>query len=539
MSLEADAHMTLAQSFVFADHLPVLAVLVPMLAAPLTSLMRDKRLAAGFTIVATLTTFYVVLRLLGEVLAEGTLSYHLGGWAPPIGIEFRVDTANAFVALIVASIGAIVAVYAPRSVDKEIGAGQQNLFYTAYLLCLAGLLGVTLTGDAFNLFVFLEISSLSTYALIAMGAKNDRRALTASYTYLVMGTVGATFYVIGLGLAYMMTGTLNMADLAERLPAMAEHRTVVVGFAFIVIGLALKLAMFPLHLWLPNAYAYAPSIVTGFLAATATKVAIYALVRFIFTIYGPEVELEGHLFSYLIMPLALLGMVMGSIVAIFQANAKRLLAYSSVAQVGYMLLGISFLSAGGLTASLLHLFNHALMKGALFLALGAVMWKMGGVTLDKLKGAGKTMPWTMAAFVGGGLSLIGVPTTVGFVSKWLLIEAALQKGWWPVVIVIVISSLLAVIYVWRIIEAAYLREPPAGVEKSEAPLSMLIPIWVLVLANFWFGLNAATTTGIAERAARELMHLPPLNQSHSGPRAELTDTDLAVSNLIQNAEIAK
>jgi multicomponent Na+:H+ antiporter subunit D len=379
------------------------------------------------------------------------------------------------------------------------------MFYTCYLLCLTGLLGMVITGDAFNAFVFLEISSLSTYVLVALGANRDRRALTASYTYLVMGTIGATFFVIGVGLLYMMTGTLNMADLAHRIPPIGANRTLVVAFAFIVTGLGLKLALFPLHLWLPNAYAFAPSAVTVFLAATATKAAVYLLLRFLFTIFGTGFHTFGPTLAYLLMPLALLAMFAASTVAIFQVDIKRMLAYSSIAQLGYMVLGLSFASVTGLMATILHLFNHALMKGGLFMALGAVVMRLGGATIGHMRGLGRRMPWTMAAFVTGGLSLIGVPLTVGFISKWYLVAAALEAGLWPIAVLVVASSLLAVIYIWRVVEAAYLEESEGDSTPVEAPAALLVPTWILIGANIYFGVDASLTTRVAAAAARVLL----------------------------------
>jgi multicomponent Na+:H+ antiporter subunit D len=320
-----------------------------------------------------------------------------------------------------------------------------------------------------------------------------------------MGTIGATFYVIGVGLLYMMTGSLNMVDVAGRLTEIGDNRTVHVAYAFLVVGIGLKLAMFPLHLWLPNAYAYAPSAVTVFLAATATKVAVYMLLRFLFTIFGTDFPLGGVTLIYLFLPLALVAMFAASTVAIFQVDLKRMLAYSSVAQIGYMLLGISFGSVTGMTATIIHLFNHALMKGALFMVLGCVMLRTGAVSIDAVKGLGRQMPWTMAAFVAGGLSLIGVPLTVGFISKWYLVLAALEAGWWPVAIAVMASSLLAVFYVWRVVEAAYLRPAPAGREVTEAPLAMLVPLWVMVIATIYFGIDADLTTSVAGRAAAALI----------------------------------
>ena len=372
------------------------------------------------------------------------------------------------------------------------------------MLCLAGLLGMTITGDAFNLFVLLEISSLSSYTLISLG--RDRRALTASFQYLIMGTIGATFILIGVGLMYALTGTLNMADLATRIPALQGSRTLEAAFAFLIVGFGLKLAMFPLHLWLPNAYAFAPSAVSAFIGSTATKVAIYALLRFLYTVFGAEFSFDYMLVHWLLMPLAIASIMFASLVAIFQDGIKRLLAYSSVAQIGYMLLGISLVNVTGLTGTLLHLFNHALMKGGLFLVLGAIAYRIGDTRVKSVAGLGQAMPFTMGAFVIGALSLIGVPLTVGFISKWYLILATIEKGYWPLTVLIIISSLMAVVYTWRIIETAYFQQRPANApEATEAPLSLLIPAWTLIGANLYFGINSGLTTDLASSAANMLI----------------------------------
>ena len=485
------------------QHLPVLLVVVPLVAAPIAALLNRPRLSWAVAVAATLWALYAALELLSQTMATGAIHYELGGWTAPYGIEYVVDAANAWVVVIVALIGALVTPYARKSVEQEITEDRIPLFYAAFILCLTGLLGIAVTGDVFNVFVFLEISSLSAYALIALG--NDRRALTASFQYLIMGSVGATFIVIGIGLMYVMTGTLNMADLADRLPEVASSRTIPVAFTFLTVGITLKLALFPLHLWLPNAYTYAPSAVTAFIASTATKVAVYLLLRFLFTIFGATFSFDVMQLDRILMPLALIAIVTMSLVAIYQENVKRLLAYSSVAQIVYMVLGISFASVLGLTAGILHLFNHALMKGALFMSMGCIMYRVDSVRLEQMNGLGRAMPWTMAAFVVGGLSLIGVPLTVGFVSKWYLVQAALEQGMWPVAGVVLLGSLLALMYVWKVVEVAYFREVDPELGISEAPLSLLAPTWVLVLGNLYFGINASDSVGVATRAAEMLL----------------------------------
>ncbi len=483
-------------------NLPALQVVLPLIAAPICVLLQRGTLAWLVAWSASWASAAIAIVLLLTVLESGTISYALGGWPAPWGIEYRVDAVSGFVLVLVSVVGAIIVPYARRSIGVEIRSEQHYLFWAAYLLCLAGLLGVTITGDAFNIFVFLEISSLASYILIAFG--RDRRALVASYQYLIMGTIGATFIVIGIGLLYLMTGTLNLADMTQRLSAMPLLRPQLAALAFLTVGISLKLALFPLHLWLPNAYAYAPSVSTAFLAATATKVAVYLLLRFSFTVFGHS--FDSLPLEQVLLALSVAAMFIASLVAIFQDDVKRMFAYSSVAQIGYITLGIGLANEAGLTGSIVHLFNHAIAKGAIFLLLGCVALRIGQPAISQMSGLAHRMPLTAAGLVIGGLSLIGIPGTVGFISKWYLVLAALEKGWWWLAGLVLMSSLLAVVYVWRVIEVCYFRESSAELkEAQEAPLSMLIPAWVFVIACVYFGLDTSSTVGTASIAAQSLL----------------------------------
>lgn len=484
-------------------HLPILVVIIPLMTAPLCVLLGQPRLVWFAALASSWLSFAAAIALVMQVSAQGPISYWLGGWEPPWGIEYRIDILASYVLLIVSAMASLVLIFAKESVLKEIKKQRIPYFYAAFMLAFAGLAGIVATGDAFNVFVFLEISSLATYALISMG--QDRRALNASFTYLVMGTIGATFILIGIGSMYMMTGTLNMQDLAVRLPEVTDQRTVISGFAFLTVGIGLKLALFPLHLWLPNAYTYAPSMVTAFLAATATKVAVYLLLRVVLGIFGIDFSLGLMPLDNLLLVLGLIGILSGSLVAVYQGDIKRLFAYSSVAQISYMVLGVGLANASGITSAILHLFNHALMKGALFIALGAVAYRIGSTTLKDFSGLGKKMPLTMAGIVAGGLSLIGIPPTVGFISKWYLVLATLENDLWPVALLVLVGSILAVIYVWKLVEAAYFGKPDKHKYYQEAPLSMLVPLWILVIANFYFGIHTDLTVGLATQATSALI----------------------------------
>lgn len=498
-----------------AANLPALQVVLPLVSAPIAVLLRSRGLAAAVVTAAAWSAFAIAICLWQQVGETGVISYAMGNWAPPWGIEYRIDHLTSFVLLLVTGMAAVVLPYSRASIEREIPREQHYLYYAMFALCLAGLLGITITGDVFNIFVFLEISALSTYVLIALG--RDQRALTAAYRYLIMGSIGATFIVIGIGFLYLMTGTLNIADMAERLRAVEHTRPVLVALAFLTVGISLKLALFPLHQWLPNAYTHAPTAATAFLAATATKVSVYVLIRFYYSVFG-----ESLIFGQLPLPqimlfLSLLAMFIASFIAIFQDNLKRLFAYSSIGQIGYITLGLSFGSVHGLTASIVHLLNHGLAKAAIFLLIGGIVFRIspsGSAPavpgFDRLAGLSKRMPLTCIGMVIAGLSLIGVPGTAGFISKWYLILAALEQGQVWLVGAIVSSSLLAVAYVWRFVEAAYFSPAPDTPHAAkEAPLALLVPAWILVIATLWVGLDTTYSLGSASAAAQQLLKISP------------------------------
>ncbi|MEL6287905.1 MAG: monovalent cation/H+ antiporter subunit D family protein [Pseudomonadota bacterium] len=496
---------TPAAALTLAAQLPGLRVVVPILGAIVCALLQRGTLAF---VVAMLTTFSMLpmaFGLLAEVQASGAISYRMGGWEPPFGIEYRVDALNVFVLLLLSIVASVTIPFARKSVAVDVDSDKHAWFYALYLLCLAGLTGMAITGDAFNVFVFMEISSLAAYILIAIGQR--REAFLSAYQYLIVGTIGATFYVIGIGFLYSMTGTLNLVDIAARLSELGHAQTVppplLAALAFIFVGIALKLALFPLHAWLPGAYAHAPSFVTVFLSATATKVAVYLLVRFVFVVFPAEEVFARVPFREILMTLSIAGMIGASLVAIFQEDVKRMFAYSSVAQIGYMTLGIALANEAGLTGGIVHLFNHGITKAAAFIAVGAVFYRIHSSGIDDWSGIGRKMPLTCAALAVAGLSLIGSPGTVGFISKWNLAVGALELGYWWLVVIIMSASMLAVIYVGRVLEIVWLRQPVATPDEARPPpATMMVPLIVLGAAIIWFGIDTTLTADLAREAAR-------------------------------------
>ena len=485
-----------------ASHLPALLVALPLIAAPLCVLVGHARLAHGVAVVAAWASFAVAVALLLRVGGAGEIVYHWGGWAPPWGIAYVIDPLSALMLVLVAGMAAMVLPAAGLGPGVEVAPRARRLFHALVLLALAGMLGIVATGDVFNLYVFLEIASLASYALVAAGA--DRRAGPAAFNYLVQGTIGATFILVGIGLVYMMTGTLNMADLAPRLRELRDTAPVQAALAFVLVGAAIKFALFPAHLWMPNAYAHAPSLVSAFLAATATKVGAYIMIRFVYSVFGADWSFGALRLDWVFVALGLAAALAGSLVAIWQHDLKRMLAYSSVAQIGYIAAAIGFGDRNGLVAAIVHMFNHGLMKGALFLVMAGVALRLGTADLASFRGLGRRMPVTMACFTVAGLSLIGVPLTVGFVSKWYLVMAAIERGLWPAAALIVLASLLAAVYVWRVVEVAYFEDTREAGRVAEAPPLLLVPTLALTALCVVMGVVTDLTVGFADLAIASL-----------------------------------
>ena len=398
------------------------------------------------------------------VLQEGTQAYRLGSWAPSIGIEYVVDRLSAFVAVIVTSVSMLVIIATRRIAEREAG-DRLGAFYGLVLLLLEGLTGMVVTGDLFNLFVFLEISSLAAYALVF---QNGRSAMLAGYQYLILGSIGGSFYLLGVGFLYFTTGTLNMADTAVALELDASARSVQAGAIFIFAGLGLKMALVPLHLWLPDAYTHAPSSVNSLIAPVMTKVGAYAMMRMFISVFP-----DGYLTNVVpiadaLVLLGLIAIVFGAIVAVAQRDIRRMLAYSSIGQIGLIAVGIGLATPLSFVAAQLHLMNHAVMKATLFLSAASVRLSTGLTDVSDLTGMGRRMPGTMAAFTLGAIAMVGIPPTAGFFSKWYLVQAGVESGQWVVVAVVLASSLLSAVYLFRVLEHIYLR--PAQPDSAHAPV---------------------------------------------------------------------
>jgi multicomponent Na+:H+ antiporter subunit D len=482
------------------EHLPILVVVVPLIAVHgvLLAGWIDRRFCLPVTVATLGIQFGIALLLLQEVIATGTVHYFLGGWDPPWGIEYVVDRLNAFVLAVILLLSLLCAIYSKRSIGKEIEATKTVSFYVVFLLLVAGLCGITVTGDVFNLYVFLEISSLAAYTLIASG--QGKKALIASFTYLILGSISAGFILLGIGHLYVATGTLNMADLARMLPPLYDSTTIQVAFAFFIVGLSIKTALFPLHVWLPDAYTHAPSVISALISTAVAKVGVYATIRILFSVFTPAFIIDYFPIMDLFAWIAVVAILAGSVLAIAQSDMKRMLAYSSVSQMGYIMLGLGIANSIAVTGGILHILNHALMKGCLFMVAGAIIYKTGLRNVSDFRGLARKMPYTSAAFFIAAASMIGIPPTVGFMSKWYLALGAVEAGQWAFVVVILASSLLSAVYFWRIFEYAYFMSPDSEglVSEDDAPPSMLGPTLILAGGCILFGIFVIIPLSIIE-----------------------------------------
>jgi multicomponent Na+:H+ antiporter subunit D len=431
--------------------LPLL-IAVPILAAvfPLLSSLRTSETGWHVAAVACLVEAALAAELLRSVYAGERLVHPVGGYPAPHGIELVADGITAAVVPLVAAVALGVLAFARTA------GPRRNRFYSAYLLFVGGLMGVTVTGDLFNMFVFLEITGLSTYALIA--ADRSGESAVAALKYLVLGTTGASFFLIGVGYALIATGTLNMVDLSQQLAGSYTDRAVLASFGFVVVGLSLKAAIFPLHTWQPDAYTYAHDTVTVFVSALASTVAAYAIGRVVLTVFTVRFFEAVPLAQDALLALATVSVLAGSALAAVQTEVKRMFAYSSVSQFGLVVAAFAIATPASVLGAVVHLVGHGIIKGGLFATAAVFAREHGARTVDDYARLGYRSPVSAAALGVLGLALVGVPPSIGFLGKWYIGVGAVRAEAWPVAVVVFLSTLLTLAYVARLLERLYFAE---------------------------------------------------------------------------------
>ena len=479
--------------------IPILIIVIPLISSffcPLIGLSR-KGLCYFWAIVSLSLCALASINTLLTVMETGTIHYRLGGWAPPFGIEYVVDHLNAMMLVIVSVISLLVAIYSKRSVEQEL-PGRVVYFYTVFLLQVTGFLGIVITGDLFNLYVFLEIASLAGYALIAIG---EDGAPLATFRYIVMGTIGACLYLLGVGYIYISTGSLNIADVQQLLPQLYDSKVILTAVAFLLAGLAVKMALFPVHVWLPDAYTKAPSATSALIAPLMTKISLYVMIRILFTVFQPHLSMEVLPVADIMVWAGFIAILGGAVMALAQTDFKRMLCYIVVAEVGYIVGGVGLANTIAIRGAILHILNDAVMTVGLFTVAGIIVYKTKSHNISDFHGLFRKMPLTMTAFVVGALSIIGVPPTCGFFSKWYLLHGAVIAKHWAFLVALLFSSLISVVLFFRVIEIGYVFQASHGgnahskghaVTIDEAPPSMLIPTIAIAIAIILIGLYNQT-----------------------------------------------
>ncbi len=437
-------------------HLTLLIVVLPILVSviPLIASLRD--VSAGWVTAAAALAVNLALTvaLAASLFLTGDrlIRYEIGGIPVPHGIELVADGLSILVVLLVSLVAFTVLIYTRTQGPRG------NAFYSAYLLLTGGLLGVSLTGDLFNLYVFLEITGLAAYALVASG--DTGRGAYAALKYMLVGTVGASLYLIGVGYAFLATGTLNMADLERQLSAVGYGDPLVItAFAFLVMGLAVKAALYPVHTWQPDAYSSAPTGVAAYVSALVSTVAVYALARVVLSVYTVDfLDHHGDL-QALVIYFAAVSIVAGSVLAVYQSDVKRMLAYSSVSQFGLIVAAFAIANPNAVYGGLLQLIGHGVAKGALFVGAGVFAVAYGARKVEDYEGIAHRSPYAAAAFAVLAFTLVGAPPTVGFMGKWYVGVGAVESGFLAVAAVIFFSTLLTLAYVVRLVDRMYFGRP--------------------------------------------------------------------------------
>ena len=427
--------------------------------------------------------------------SAGEVSYILGGWVLDlyprgVGIEFRADLLGALIVLVVLGVGLIVTIYSKLPVQEETPK-KEAIFYPLFLLQITGLAGISLTGDAFNLYVLIEVAALTGYGLIAIGSN---RAAAAAFNYVILGTIGASLYLLGVGYLYIKTGTLNMVGIREVIEAngLQDSATMQVAFALVGLGILIKMAFFPFHAWLPNSYCHAPTTTSSLLAPLVTKVMIYVMIRMVLTVFGVDFSFESTLWTQVLPWLVVIAIVSAAVMALAQREIKRMLAYLIVAEVGYMVGGVWIYNYYGLIGSIFHVISDACMTLCLFLGAGLILRKAKTTHFDGLRGLFSKMPFTMFGFFVGGFSIIGLPPTCGFFSKWYLITGGMVAQRWEYMVVLMFSTMVMVVLFFRLIERIHLAVSESGenlghghgdlgltkeqTKFDEGPWSMVLPL---------------------------------------------------------------
>ncbi len=428
------------------------------------------------------TTFLLILSVNALRSAGNPIFYHVGGWAPvdgiAVGISLIRDGLTCLMLLIINCVAFAASVY---SISYMSGFTEKGKYYTLYLLMVAGLNGVVLSGDLFNLFVFLEITAIASYALVAYGVEANE--LEASLKYQVLGGLGSMFFLLSIAFFYALTGTLSLSDAARILSQQGPSLPMYFSGILIMISVFIKAAIMPFHAWLPDAHPSAPAPVSAMLSGVVIKVlGIYVFIRLFFNVFGFYTFLHLQTLLYI---LGSVSMLFGALLAIGQNDFKRLLAYSSISQIGYVVVALALATPLGILGGLFHLLNHAVFKSLLFLNAGAIEYTTGNRLISKMTGLKKQMPVTASANLIGSLSISGLPPFGGFWSKWLIILAAVQAHQYILAFILILTSIITLAYYIRVQKRFWYNKN--SLSTKETPFFMGFSLILLSLLTIGMG----------------------------------------------------
>ncbi len=475
------------------EHLPALVFLIPLITAislPLVGLNhRDwcRPLALGAIVVMVVLAVANAI----SVFTYGAIHYAFSGWVPPIGIEWVADGLSSVMMMALTLLALIILIYG-RTISPANLGGRVVYYYTLILLLISALTGIVFAGDLFNIFVFLEVAALSSYGLVGMAGG---RALVAAFRYLILGTLAASLYLLGVSYFYAVTGTLNMADIADKIPSLLTSKAVVVGLLFMFIGLGIKMALVPLHAWLPDAYALAPDSVSPILASLVTKVALLGWIRIIFWVLGADTIVYHVPLLFLVGWLGIIAAVIGAFLALTQDNVKRMFAYGGISHVGLILIGIGQGNRTGFAGGIFYLLNDAVMQATLFCLAGVAVCYYGIRTIEDLKRLRGQAPIMIGALIVMAMSMIGLPPTGGFFGKWYIILGAIDEGNYLAVGAVLASTLLTMGYFIKIFERVFRDQQPSG-PVVEIPFSLKFSVGSLSAASIILGVLSDYIVGL-------------------------------------------
>jgi multicomponent Na+:H+ antiporter subunit D len=422
---------------------------------------------------------------LHNVIHHGEVRYVFSGWTVPLGIEWVADGLASVILVLLSVLGLLGVVFTGTTSPKALG-GRIVHFYTLILLLVSAMTGIVFTRDLFNLFVFLEVAAISSYALVGVAGG---RALFAAFRYLILGTLGASLYLLGVSYLYAVSGTLNMTDMVDRLPFLLSSKALVGGLLFMFIGLGIKMALVPFHAWLPESYTYAHESISPILASIVTKIALLVWVRIIYWVLKASVVIYNVPILLLVAVIGALASVIGASLALAQRDIKMMFAYGGISHIGIILIGIGQGNQTGFTGGIFYLLNDAVMQAGLFFLAGVAFCHYGIRTIDDMGRVGKQAPWLTGSLIILALGMIGLPPTGGFFGKWYIILGALEAGSYVSVAAVLLSTLLTLAYFVKLFEAIFRQtSTELDVQSGEIPLSFKLTLGATSAAIIILGL---------------------------------------------------